>query len=158
MRQIYAHSGIIMHIQELFRHIQVCPKPCVTLTYLESWYIQNTDKFRTTSIFRTLAYSEPWYIQNPRIFRTLAYSKSEAYSEPCQTSMIKRFSKIVNGYNYFRKLKLFWQYKLVAFSTSWNKYHEVVTPKVVILCKKLSWTRGSGTVNFWYTHWHIQMN
>ena len=40
-RHIYSHSGIIRHIQELFRHIQAYSKPCVTLTYLNLWYIQN---------------------------------------------------------------------------------------------------------------------
>ena len=28
------------------------------------------------------------------------------------------------------------QYKLAVFSTSWNKYHRVVSPEIVILCKK----------------------
>ena len=45
---------------------------------------------------------------------------------------MKGFAKIVNGYNNFRKLSLFSQYKHAAFSTSWNKYHEVVTPEVVM--------------------------
>ena len=78
--------------------IQAYSKPYVTLVYLELWYIQNPDIFRTRGIFRTLAYSQPWYIYNPRIFRTLTYS------EPCQISAVKRFAKTVNGYNYFRKL------------------------------------------------------
>ena len=94
-RQIYAYSGIIGHIQELFRHIQAYLEPFVTLEYLELWYIQNPDIFRARSIFRTLAYSQSWYTQNSGIFRTLAYSESEAYSEPCQTSKMKRFVKIV---------------------------------------------------------------
>ena len=75
-------------MQGLFRHVQAYSKPCVTLAYLQPWYIQNPDIFRTTSIFRTLAYSQAWHIQNPRIFRMLAYSKSEAYSELCQRSTI----------------------------------------------------------------------
>ena len=106
-KAIQTDLGTIRHNQAYPGIIQVYStysKPCVTLAYLEPWYIQNPDIFRTRSIFRTLEYSQAWYIQNLRIFRTLAYSKSEAYSEPCQTSMIKRFSKIVNGYNYFRKL------------------------------------------------------
>ena len=44
---------------------------------------------------------------------------------------MKRFAKIDNGYNYFCKLELFLQYKLVLFPTLWNKY-EVVTPEVFI--------------------------
>ena len=46
-----------------FRYNQAYPgiilaylKECVTLAYLEPWYIQNPDIFRTKSIFRTLAY------------------------------------------------------------------------------------------------------
>ena len=80
-----------------FRHnrtypgiIQAYLEPCVTLTYLKLWYIQNPDIFTTRSIFRTPAYSKLWYIQYPAIFRTVACSKSEAYSEPCHTSMMKR--------------------------------------------------------------------
>ena len=97
---------------------------------------QNPDIFRTRSIFRTLAYSQRWYNQNPVIFRTLAYSKSEAYSEPCQTSTMKRFAKIVNGYNHFHKLQLFSQ-----SLPRWNKYLEVVSPEVLMVCKKL-WHTG----------------
>ena len=60
LRHNQAYSGII----------QAYSKPCLTLAYLEPWYIQNPD------IFRTLAHSQPWDIQNRRIFRTLGYSKS----------------------------------------------------------------------------------
>ena len=94
-----------------FRHNQAYPviihaysKPCITLEYLEPWHIQNSDIFRTRSIFRTLAYSELWYVRNPRIFRTLPFSKFEAYLEPCQTSTMNLFAKIFNGNNYFCKL------------------------------------------------------
>ena len=79
-------------------------KPCVILAYLEPWYLQNPDIFRTSSIFSTLAYSQSWYIKKPRIFKTREYSKSEACPELCQISMMKYFAKIVNGYNYLRKL------------------------------------------------------
>ena len=81
-RQIYAHSGIIRHIREFFRHIHAYLEACLTLTYLKLWYIQNPNIFRIRSIFRTPTYSQPCYIQNPAILRTLAYSKSEAYAEP----------------------------------------------------------------------------
>ena len=107
-KAIQTDLGIIRHNQaypELFWHIQAycIVTPCVTLTYLELWYIQNPDTFRTRSIFRTLAYSQPWYIQSPGILRTLVYLKSQEYPEPCQTSTMRRFAKIVNGYNYFHK-------------------------------------------------------
>ena len=134
---------------DTFRHnhaypgiIQAYSKPYVTLAYLEPWYIQNPDNFRTRGIFRTLAYLEPWYIRNPRIFRTLTYSKFEAYLEPCLTSTMKRFVKTVNSYNYFHESELFLQYKPVAFSDSRNKYHEVVTPAVVIFYVKNYGARG----------------
>ena len=142
-RQIQAHSGIIRHIQELFRHIQAHLEPCVTLTCLKLWYIQNPDIFRTRSIFRTLAYSEPWYIQNHRIFRTLAYSKSEAYPEPCQTYTMNLLRKLLTAiiiftnYNYFRSTTL------TRSLLQKNKYTEVVTTEVVILCKNYG-TRGNG--------------
>ena len=74
--QIQAHSKIIRHIQELFRHIQTYLEPCAALTYLKLWYIQNPN------IFRTTASSQTSYILNPAIFRMLAYPKSKAYSEP----------------------------------------------------------------------------
>ena len=89
-RQVLKHSGIIRHIQELFRYIQPYSETCVTLAYLEPSYNQNPYIFRTRSIFRTLAYSQRWYIQNAGIF-----TKSEVYLEPCRmfTSV-----KIVNSY------------------------------------------------------------
>ena len=54
---------------------------------------------------------------------------------------MKRFVTGVNGYNYF--LKLFSQYKLAAVFASWNKYHKVVNPDVVILCKKAMAREGA---------------
>ena len=62
-----------------------------------------TDIFKT-SIIGTKTNSETWHIHNPGIFRAMAYSKFEAYLEPCKTSTMKRFAKIVNGYDYFHKL------------------------------------------------------
>ena len=103
-KAIQTDLGPFRHNQAYPGMIQAYSKPCVTLAYLQPWYIQNPDIFRTISIFRTLAYSPAWYIQNHRIFRTLAYSKSEPYSEPCQTSTMKCFVKTVNGYHFFCKL------------------------------------------------------
>ena len=37
----------------------------------------------------------------------VAYSKFEAYSETYQTSTMKCFAKIVNGYNYFTNYNYF---------------------------------------------------
>ena len=103
-KAIQTDLGSFRHSQAYPGILQAYSKPCVTMAHLETWYIQNPDIFRTRSMFRTLVYSQPWHIQNLGMFRTLEYSKSEADSEPCQTSTMKRFAKIVNGYNYFRKL------------------------------------------------------
>ena len=80
-----------------FRHNQAYPgitqaysKPCVTLTYLEPWYIQNPNIFKIRIIFRTLVYLELWNIQNPKLI---------------QTSAMKRFVKIVYG-KQFRSVSL----------------------------------------------------
>ena len=114
-----AHSGIPGIIQAY------SGKPCVTLVYLEPWSIQSHEVFRARSICRTLAYSQSCYIQSPRIFRMLPYSKSEAYSELCQTSTMRHFAKIVNGYDYFWKLKLLTQYKFVEISNFyWGIFQE----------------------------------
>ena len=78
-KAIQTDLGIIRDIQELFRHIHAYSEPCVTLEYLEPWYIQNPEMFRTRSTLKTLAYSQPWYIQNPGIFRTLSNTNDEAF-------------------------------------------------------------------------------
>ena len=71
--------------------------------------IKNQRHSQNTGIFITQAYSEPWYFQNSGIFRNrgifrnLLYAEPEAYLELCQTSKMKRFTKIVNDYNYFCK-------------------------------------------------------
>ena len=122
-----------------------------TVLYPEPWHIQN-------QLYIQNAYSQPWYIENPDKLRTLAYSKSEAYSEPYQTSTMLRFEKTFYGYNYFHKLIMNTFMKLAVFSTPWDKYLEVVSPKVVILCKKLLHARRPRTMNFLYIYWYIQIN
>ena len=72
---IQAELGTFRHDQAYPRIIQACLRPCVTLAYLEPWYI------RTLTYPKPEMYSEPGYIQNPRIFTTLAYSKPKAYSD-----------------------------------------------------------------------------
>ena len=63
--------------------IQAYSEPCVTLAYSETWYIQNSGKFKTRGIFKTLVFPKLWHsqnqghIQNPGIFRTLGYSESK---------------------------------------------------------------------------------
>ena len=61
----YCQASMIQHISE----------PCVTLAYLEPWYIQNPVKHLLCSIFfrllchpdifRILVYPEPWHILKP---------------------------------------------------------------------------------------------
>ena len=63
---IQTDLGTFRHNQAYPGIIQAYSKPCITLAYLEPWYIQNPDIFK---------------IRN--IFRTLAYSKSKAYSDIC---------------------------------------------------------------------------
>ena len=41
--------GITRYIQDLFRHIHAYSEPCVTLTYLERWYIWSPGIFRILS-------------------------------------------------------------------------------------------------------------
>ena len=77
-----------------------------TVVFTEPLHIQNQQHIQYPGI------SQPGDIKKPSIFRTLEYSKSDAYSEPCQTSMMKNFAKLVNGYNYFAKL--FLQYKVAC--------------------------------------------
>ena len=101
-----AHSGIIRHIQELFRHIQTYFKPCVTLAYLGTWYLQNSGIFRTRSLFKTLVYSQPWCNSEPRYILNAGICKTRGIFRTLQTSTIKRFAKIVNGYNYFCSISL----------------------------------------------------
>ena len=49
--------------------------------------------------------------------------------------------KVVGSFNIFRKL--FSEYKLAVFFTSWNKYHKVVTPDVIIICKNTMAREGA---------------
>ena len=81
-KAIQTDLGTFRHNQAYPGIIQAYSKPCVTLAYLDPWYIQNPDIFKIRNIFRILVNSELWHIQNPRL---------------TQTSTIKRFVKIVNG-------------------------------------------------------------
>ena len=61
-KAIQTDFGTFRHNQAYPGIIQTYSKPCVILTYLEHWYIQNPNTFKIRNIFRTLVYSEPWYI------------------------------------------------------------------------------------------------
>ena len=105
LQWLLLETKVIQTNLDIFSHnltyrgiIQTYLEPCVIITYLRLWYIQNSDIFSTRSIFRPPAYSQPWYIQNPAILRTLVYLKSEANTESCRISTMK-----LTNYNYFRK-------------------------------------------------------
>ena len=61
-KAIQTDFGTFRHNQAYPGIIQTYSKPCVILTYLKHWYIQNPNIFKIRNIFRTLVYSEPWYI------------------------------------------------------------------------------------------------
>ena len=85
---------------------------------------------RNPDIFRIVVYPEHWQIQNHKHIQNAGIFKIRGIFRTLSNIWDKRFAKIGNDYNYFRKLQLFSQYKFAAFSTSWIKYHEVV-----IICK-----------------------
>ena len=70
-KAIQTDSGLIRHIQNLFRHIQAYSEPCVSLTYLKPWYMHDSDIFRAGKPWHIdkLVCSELWYIQNVGIFK-----------------------------------------------------------------------------------------
>ena len=51
--QILAYFHIFPHIRA-YSGIQTYSEPCVTLPYIELWYIQNPGIIKTRGIFRTL--------------------------------------------------------------------------------------------------------
>ena len=119
-----------------FRHNQAYSKPCVNwaVVYPEPWHIQNQKHIQNHCIFRNPVNLKLWHIQNARLIQTSAMSNiyDQAF---CENSQSKKVS----------------QYKFTAFSTSWNKYQEVVTPEIkkkniktvfCFLCKKSYGTRG----------------
>ena len=61
-KAIQTDLGTFRHNQAYPGIIQAYSKPCVILTYLEPWYIQNPNIFKIRNIFRTLVDSDPWYI------------------------------------------------------------------------------------------------
>ena len=140
-RHNQAFPGIIQAHSAIFRTL--CnPDIFGTVIYPKPWHIQNQKHIQNPGIFTTLIYSEPRYIQKASIFKIWG---------------IFRIAEIVNGYNYFHKLIIF--AKLTMLSISWNRYLEVVSPEIVILCKKLWCARGSETVNIYiYNYWYIQIN
>ena len=68
-KAIQTNFGTFRHNQAYLGIIQGYSKPCVTLSYLEPWYIQNPNIFKIRNIFRPLVYLEPRYIQNSDMFK-----------------------------------------------------------------------------------------
>ena len=87
--------------------IQAYLEPCLTLTYLKLWYIQNPNTFRTRGIFATQAYSRP------SLFRTPLYSESWHIQNlrHIQNPVAHLWWSInyFDGCNYFHKLLSFSQ-------------------------------------------------
>ena len=122
-----------------FRHNQACPgyiqaylEPCLTLKYLELWYIQNADTFLTRNIFRNLPniYDEP-FCENYDYFQ-------QEFSQNIIIFTVQ-----------FRRVLYFTNQIINFFNTG---------PKIVILCKKLWPTRVRRTMNFWYSYRCIEIN
>ena len=108
---------------------------CRTLTYLESWNIQDPSKIASQCILKILSYlqkqvslcnpgnSKPCHIGNSKILRTLVYLKSDTYSERSQGFKRQCFGKTVKSYKYFTlilntfqqnlKKHMFFDYKIL---------------------------------------------
>ena len=150
----------------------------VLFLHLKTWHIQNPGIFRTLTYSKSNSYSESRqniydkaFCENRTAWKLSKYgkvSKSGVFS-PYSVRMLENtdqknlriwtlFTHVVNGYSYFRKFLSFLQCELAAFSTWWNKYHEVITIAVAIVSEKPWCARLPGTVNFWYTYWCIQIN
>ena len=70
-KAIQTDLGIFRHNQAYPGIIQAYSKLCVTLAYLEPWYIQNPDiqnqkHIQNSGIFRTLAYSDIYDVKHLR--------------------------------------------------------------------------------------------
>ena len=68
-KTIHTDLGTFRHNQAYPGIIQAYSKPCVTLAYLDPWYIQNPDIFKIRNIFRILVNSGLRYVQNSGIFK-----------------------------------------------------------------------------------------
>ena len=121
---IPTYSGIIRHIRAYSGIIQAYSEPCVILVDSELWYIQNSGIFKTRDIFKTLVYPKFWHIQNQRyiqnrgLLRTTGIFRTGGIPRTLSYIYDRILQETDNGYNYFRKLKLFSQYQLfMSFSS-----------------------------------------
>ena len=103
------------------------------MVFPEPWHIQNHNQIQNPSIFTTLVYSEPSHIQNAGVFEAYPRHIQNPVKHQWWSVLRKQLTAIIifANYNYFCSVSL-----ITAFSISWNKYDEVVTLKVAILCKK----------------------
>ena len=101
-KAIQTNLGTFRHNQTYPGNIQAYLEPCLTLTILKLWYIQNPNILRTRGILRT------WHIPNPAIFRTLLYSERwhiqnlRHIQNP--VAHLGRGVNYFHGYNYFSQI------------------------------------------------------
>ena len=127
--QVYSHiqaySGIIRLIRELFRYIQACLEPCVTLAYSEPH-----------------AYSERWHIQTCHIRRPVKYL--------LPSILLKYLTTITffTNYNYFGNISfsrsLFYKINTLNFFN----IGLIFTPDVFILYRKVWGSKGPWNVKY----------
>ena len=112
-----------------------------TLVYSELWYIQNQGHTQNSGIFKNLAYSEPDAVQNPGIFKTRSIFRTLIYPETCQASMMERFGKIVNGYNYFRSISfsgsLLFETNITIFEYMSNFFSKSILNVILIYLNRI---------------------
>ena len=124
-RHTYTYPGIIHAHSGIFRALCYTDifKTGIsrTLTYSETETYTESRHIHNPGIFKTPPCSKLWHIQNLRHIQNPVTHLNEALI-------------VFPAYNYFHKR---------------NKYLEVVSPEIVMLCKKLWYARRPWTVNFW---------
>ena len=80
-RDIHTYSGIIRHIQELFRRIQAYSQSCVIMAYSEHQYIQNHGIFRTLANIYNGAFCEK---SSRKLYLFSQYHLSNSLLSPCR--------------------------------------------------------------------------
>ena len=136
------YPGIIQAYSGIFRTL-CYPDIFKTVVYPGPWHIQDQKHIQNPDIFTTLVYSEPRCIRNAGIFKIWGICWIHIYDK----------ALIINT-----AIIIFTNQLFLQSLPRWNKYLGVVSPEVVILCKKLWRARRPGTVNFWLNYWYIQIN
>ena len=133
--QVYSHiqaySGIIRLIRELFRYIQACLEPCVTLAYSKTWHIQNHMHIQNAGTFR------------PAIFGALSGIYFRVF-------LLKYLTTITffTNYNFFGNISfsrsLFYKINTLSFFN----IGLIFTPDVFILYRKVWGSKGPWNVKY----------